>query len=101
MNIAAIRPPTPTACPRRPEVTGLRQAALQATQKNAAGLSGFPGSFDFGVTERGDWEFFEYNPNGQLLWMELKTGFELARRVAQILLEHHNSNPEHSLGVHM
>lgn len=54
------------------------------------------GSFDFGVTGNGDWVFFECNPNGQWLWMELKTGSDLGRRFARGLLEHHNRqrNPD-------
>lgn len=50
------------------------------------------GSFDFGVTEEGEWVFFECNPNGQWLWMELKTNYPIARRFAQHLLNHHRSN---------
>ncbi len=47
------------------------------------------GSFDFALTESGGWVFLECNPNGQWLWLELKTGVELAREVASILVAHH------------
>jgi hypothetical protein len=50
------------------------------------------GSFDFAMTPQGEWIFLECNPNGQWLWMELKTGVELARRVASLLLEHHGDS---------
>jgi hypothetical protein len=50
------------------------------------------GSFDFGVTTEGEWVFFECNPNGQWLWLELKTGIELARDVAAVLVECHQQN---------
>ncbi|HKQ47577.1 MAG TPA: hypothetical protein VJZ71_05880 [Phycisphaerae bacterium] len=50
------------------------------------------GSFDFGITSDGHWVFFECNPNGQWLWMELKTGVPLARRFASILTDHHQGS---------
>lgn len=49
------------------------------------------GSFDFALTSDDQWIFLECNPNGQWLWLELKTGVELARKVASLLLAHHNS----------
>lgn len=55
------------------------------------------GSFDFGITKDDEWVFFECNPNGQWLWMELKTGFELARKVASVLLNHHQNSLGRSL----
>lgn len=49
------------------------------------------GAFDFGVRPDGEWVFFECNPNGQWLWVELKTGVPLARYVADILIRHHET----------
>lgn len=46
------------------------------------------GSFDFGVTRDNEWVFFECNPNGQWLWLELQTRLLLARHVADILVRH-------------
>ncbi len=48
------------------------------------------GAFDFGVTEDGQWIFFECNPNGQWLWIELMTKEPLAEKVASELLLHHS-----------
>jgi len=59
------------------------------------------GSFDFGITSAGDWIFFECNPNGQWLWMELKTGIEIGRRFAKILLHHHNGNLDNNQENHI
>jgi hypothetical protein len=47
------------------------------------------GSSDFALTSAGTWVFLECNPNGQWLWLELKTGVELARKVSTLLLAHH------------
>lgn len=47
------------------------------------------GAFDFGLSEDGEWTFFECNPNGQWLWIERKTGAPLARHFAQTMLDHH------------
>jgi glutathione synthase/RimK-type ligase-like ATP-grasp enzyme len=47
------------------------------------------GAFDFGLTRDGEWVFFECNPNGQWLWIEIKTGYPLSARFAETLLEHH------------
>lgn len=47
------------------------------------------GAFDFGLTDAGEWIFFECNPNGQWLWIEILTGAPLSRIVANQLLQHH------------
>jgi glutathione synthase/RimK-type ligase-like ATP-grasp enzyme len=47
------------------------------------------GAFDFGLTESGEWIFFECNPNGQWLWIELKTGLPLSEFFARELIDHH------------
>jgi glutathione synthase/RimK-type ligase-like ATP-grasp enzyme len=50
------------------------------------------GAFDFGVTASGDWIFFECNPNGQWLWIELQTKYKLASIVADELLKHYTGS---------
>ena len=50
------------------------------------------GAFDFGVTDDGDWVFFECNPNGQWLWIELQAKYPLAGVVADELLAHHSGS---------
>jgi glutathione synthase/RimK-type ligase-like ATP-grasp enzyme len=50
------------------------------------------GAFDFGVTEDNEWVFFECNPNGQWLWIELHTKYPLSGIVADELLAHHSSH---------
>jgi hypothetical protein len=67
-----------------------RLSVSMARYLAAMGLSS--GSFDFGITVDDDWVFFECNPNGQWLWLELKTGIELARKVGQLLCAHHMSS---------
>src|SRR3984885_11982940 len=49
------------------------------------------GAFDFGLTGDDEWIFFECNPNGQWLWIELKTGLPLSKFFAEELLNHHNA----------
>jgi hypothetical protein len=51
------------------------------------------GAFDFGQTAAGAWVFFECNPNGQWLWVELAAGAPLAQIVARRLLAHHRGDP--------
>jgi hypothetical protein len=44
------------------------------------------GAFDFAVDRRtGGWYFLECNPNGQWLWIEIKTGLKMAETFAQHL----------------
>ena len=43
--------------------------------------------FDFIRTKKGDYVFLEINPNGQWLWLELKSGYDLTKDVAENLLE--------------
>lgn len=63
------------------------------------------GAFDFGIRDDGEWVFFECNPNGQWLWIELKTRAPLSRTVADILLNHHRQHEiepaqtRHAVGV--
>jgi glutathione synthase/RimK-type ligase-like ATP-grasp enzyme len=47
------------------------------------------GAFDFGLTSQGEWVFFECNPNGQWLWIELATGAPLSTMFAKSLVDHH------------
>lgn len=44
------------------------------------------GAFDFALSADGEWTFFECNPNGQWLWIELKTGAPLSRLFAEALV---------------
>lgn len=48
------------------------------------------GAFDFGLTAEGAYVFFECNPNGQWLWIELMTGAPLSEIVARDLVAHHD-----------
>jgi glutathione synthase/RimK-type ligase-like ATP-grasp enzyme len=51
------------------------------------------GAFDFGLTRSGEWVFFECNPNGQWLWIEILTGAPLSKLVGELLLDHHERAP--------
>lgn len=44
------------------------------------------GEFDFIKNKKGEYVFLEINPNGQWLWLELKSGFPLTKTVAENLL---------------
>ena len=44
------------------------------------------GCFDFIVTPDDDYVFLECNPNGQWLWIELDTGFDISKIVAKNLV---------------
>lgn len=50
-----------------------------------SGLSIPWGAFDFIVDDNGKWWFLECNPNGQWLWIQQKTGANLARHFANEL----------------
>jgi hypothetical protein len=67
-------------------------AVVERIRLYLEGMQLTSGSFDFGVTKEGEWVFFECNPNGQWLWLELKTGVELARDVASVLIRCHQEN---------
>ena len=43
------------------------------------------GCFDFIVTPTGEYVFLECNPNGQWLWIELLTGFDISKIIAKNL----------------
>ncbi len=43
------------------------------------------GCFDFIVTPDGEYVFLECNPNGQWLWIELLTGFDISKIIAKNL----------------
>jgi hypothetical protein len=43
------------------------------------------GAFDFSVDTDGCWWFLECNPNGQWLWIEVKTGMPIAQTIADYL----------------
>ena len=46
------------------------------------------GCFDFIVTPEGDYVFLECNPNGQWLWIELYTGYDISKMVARNLTKY-------------
>lgn len=48
------------------------------------------GCFDFIVTPNGDYVFLECNPNGQWLWIELLTGYDISRMMAVNLVQYEN-----------
>lgn len=54
------------------------------------------GCFDFIVTPNDEYVFLECNPNGQWLWIELATGFDISKIIAKNLakfeVEAENSN---------
>lgn len=43
------------------------------------------GCFDFIVTPEGEYVFLECNPNGQWLWIELETGYDISKIMAENL----------------
>lgn len=44
------------------------------------------GYFDFGIDKKGYYHFIECNPNGQWLWIELKTGYKISYEIANKLI---------------
>ena len=44
------------------------------------------GTFDFIYSKDGNYFFLELNPNGQWLWLELKSGYNLTKDIAENLL---------------
>jgi hypothetical protein len=46
------------------------------------------GCFDFIVTPEGDYVFLECNPNGQWLWIEILTGYDISMIVARNLAKY-------------
>lgn len=51
------------------------------------------GCFDFIVTPEDKYVFLECNPNGQWLWIELQTGFDISQIIARNLSKY--ENPQH------
>ncbi len=45
------------------------------------------GVFDFIYSDSGEYVFLELNPNGQWLWLELKSGYNLTKLVAENFIE--------------
>ena len=45
------------------------------------------GAFDFIYSKEGKYFFLELNPNGQWLWLEEQSGYNLTKEVADNLLE--------------
>lgn len=46
------------------------------------------GCFDFIVTPEGEYVFLECNPNGQWLWIELETGYNISKIMAENLCKY-------------
>lgn len=44
------------------------------------------GEIDMIYTKKGEYVFLEINPNGQWLWLEIKSGYNLTKDVAENLL---------------
>lgn len=65
------------ACPKNIEEGVLRYNAMMGLNFSA---------FDFVVGKDGCWYFLECNPNGQWLWIEIKTGLNLAEVFAEHLM---------------
>ena len=50
------------------------------------------GCFDFIVTPEGEYVFLECNPNGQWLWIEMETGYDISKIMAKNLAKYENVN---------
>lgn len=50
------------------------------------------GCFDFIVTPEGEYVFLECNPNGQWLWIEMETGYDISKIMAKNLAKFENVN---------
>lgn len=50
------------------------------------------GCFDFIVTPEGEYVFLECNPNGQWLWIEMETGYDISQIMAKNLAKYENVN---------
>ena len=48
------------------------------------------GCFDFIVTPEGEYVFLECNPNGQWLWIEMETGYDISKIMARNLAMYEN-----------
>lgn len=48
------------------------------------------GCFDFIVTPEGEYVFLECNPNGQWLWIEMETGYDISKIMAKNLAKFEN-----------
>jgi hypothetical protein len=48
------------------------------------------GCFDFIVTPEGEYVFLECNPNGQWLWIEMETGYDISKIMAKNLAKYEN-----------
>lgn len=52
------------------------------------------GCFDFIVTPEGEYVFLECNPNGQWLWIEMETGYDISKIMAKNLAKYEKINTE-------
>ena len=50
------------------------------------------GCFDFIVTPEVEYVFLECNPNGQWLWIEMETGYDISKIMANNLAKYENVN---------
>ena len=58
------------------------------------------GAFDFGILPDGGWGFFECNPNGQWLWIELLTKYPISDLIAESLLAHHRASHQTTASIY-
>lgn len=52
------------------------------------------GCFDFIVTPEGEYVFLECNPNGQWLWIEMETGYNISKIMAKNLAKYEKTDTE-------
>lgn len=78
----------------RADYSSLTYAPIEVPPEVAAGmlryLTAFGlrfAAFDFGIDPDGQWWFYEANPNGEWLWIEVETGLEISSSMAELLVE--------------
>ena len=60
---------------------GTKKRCLELVQRLGLGF----GAIDLALTEDEEYIFFEINPNGEWLWIELQLGYPIAKKIAQWL----------------
>ena len=70
---------------RRREMSGVRYRVCSIPKKTQRRIKSLLksyglrfGAVDFGVDKKGNWIFFEINPNGQWAWLDLEAGTDIA-----------------------
>jgi len=77
----------PTTMERRHEPVEIPDHIETKCRKFLFNLHIPAGAFDFIVDDAGKWWFLECNPAGQWLWIQQKTGQNIARYFASLLEE--------------